>query len=220
MGEEWAEASSIPHLFPPTTESGSVRGTGGKTSCTELMEQARERLAGRWGVSVATVSIYYVILLAAAYLPQLPRTVISILVSGPLAIGLCTVFLNVARRSNIEVSQLFNGFSRLLPALIAHLAMNILVLLWALLLIVPGIMASISYSLTFYIMADNPTIDPLSAIRRSKEMMYGHRLRMFYLWLRFAGWILLYVLTMGIGVLWLIPYMQTSIARFYDDLNP
>jgi uncharacterized membrane protein len=88
-----------------------------------------------------------------------------------------------------------------------------------LLLIVPGIIAAISYSQTFYILADDPGMDAISAIDKSKKMMRGYKWKYFCLGLRFIGWALLCILTLGIGLFWLDTYMQTSFAKFYDDVK-
>ncbi len=95
----------------------------------------------------------------------------------------------------------------------------IFVFLWSLLLIIPGIIATLSYSMTYFIIADNNSITALEAITKSKEMMRGNKWKFFCLGLRFLGWSLLCVVTLGIGFLWLTPYMSVSSAQFYDDLK-
>jgi hypothetical protein len=79
-------------------------------------------------------------------------------------------------------------------------------------------MAALSYALTFYLVAENPGLKGMEALQRSKTLMNGYRWKMFCLFLRFFGWFLLGALTMGIGFLWIMPYLQTAMARFYDDL--
>jgi uncharacterized membrane protein len=88
-----------------------------------------------------------------------------------------------------------------------------------LLLIVPGIIAALSYSMTYFIIAENDSIGSLEAITKSKEMMRGNKWKLFCLCCRFLGWILLCILTIGIGFLWLYPYMMVSFAKFYDDIK-
>ncbi|MGA2265150.1 MAG: DUF975 family protein [Phycisphaerae bacterium] len=80
--------------------------------------------------------------------------------------------------------------------------------------------AQLAYSQTMYLLAEDRTLGPLAAIRRSKQMMNGHKVRLFFLQLRFAGWAILCIFTLGIGLLWLWPYMYASFAKFYDDLRP
>ncbi len=86
--------------------------------------------------------------------------------------------------------------------------------------LVLGILAQMSYFQTFYLLADNPSIGAMGAIRTSRDIMAGHRGRLFCLGLRYFCWSLLCLLTFGIGFLFLVPYMSVGYARFYDDLQP
>ena len=90
--------------------------------------------------------------------------------------------------------------------------------------LIPGyvamVIAMLSYSQAMYIIADESSVKASAAIARSKKMMDGNKGRLFCLHLRFIGWSLLCILTLGIGYLWLMPYMSTSLAHFYDDLRP
>jgi uncharacterized membrane protein len=88
-----------------------------------------------------------------------------------------------------------------------------------LLLIIPGIIAALSYSMTFFIIADDESIEPMEALKKSKKMMEGYKLKLFYLSIRFFGLALLCILTLGIGFLWLIPYTYVTMAKFYDDIK-
>lgn len=82
------------------------------------------------------------------------------------------------------------------------------------------ILLQMRYYLVLYVVADDNTVRARDAVRRSVELMRGNYWRLALLWLRFIGWQLLCVLTLGIGFLWLAPYMSASIAAFYDDLAP
>jgi uncharacterized membrane protein len=99
--------------------------------------------------------------------------------------------------------------------------MALFVFLWSLLLIIPGIIAALSYAMAFYILADDKekTVKAMEAIDKSKVMMYGYNWKLFCLGLRFFLLSLLCILTLGIGFLWLMPYMQVSLAKFYDDVK-
>ena len=101
----------------------------------------------------------------------------------------------------------------------ASVLYNVFLALWSMLFIIPGIVKYYSYSMTFYILRDNPDMLANDAITASRQMMNGHKLRLFCLHLSFIGWILLSVLTLGIGLLFVFPYMQTAQAAFYEDLR-
>lgn len=125
----------------------------------------------------------------------------------------------VDRQNEAQIGTLFGYFPHWKNAAIAHLLQFIYVVLWTLLFVIPGIMASYSYAMTPYILAENPEMAPKEAIARSKEMMYGNRWRLFCLHFSFIGWSILSALTMGIGNLWLTPYQQAAVAAFYREVS-
>jgi len=84
---------------------------------------------------------------------------------------------------------------------------------------VPGVIKSFSYSMAPFILADNPGMKPLKAITASKRMMKGYKWRFFCLQFSFIGWACLAVLSVGIGFLWLYPYVYVSMAEFYETLK-
>lgn len=194
-------------------------GTGGQTPNAELMSQARALLAGRWGLPIGFCVLLVLLNMAAGMVPFVGN-IVSLIVGGPLALGGVIFFLTLARGGTAELGMLFAGFKNFANALAAYLLMALFILLWALLLIIPGIIASLAYAQTMYLLADNPKMGALGAIRKSKEMMRGYKWKLFCLGLRFLGWSLLCILTLGIGYLWLAPYIYSANARFYDDLQP
>lgn len=182
------------------------------------MQQARETLAGKWGLAVGTMFVYSVITMAIQTIPK-SGPILGILIGGPMSLGLVIFSLSLVRNQNPKVEQLFEGFKRFGIALTAQVLIMIYVLLWALLLIVPGIVAALSYSMTFYILADDKSIGAKEAMDKSKKMMMGNKWKLFCLGLRFVGWAILSIFTFGIGLLWFIPYLQISTTKFYEDLK-
>jgi len=81
------------------------------------------------------------------------------------------------------------------------------------------IVKMLSYAMTFFVIADDPTVGPLQAIRKSTTMMSGRKWKYICLQLRFIGWGILSLLTCGIGFFWLVPYLQTATAHFYLDVK-
>ena len=81
-----------------------------------------------------------------------------------------------------------------------------------------GLVAAFRYAMAFFIIADDEDCGALEAISRSKEMMRGNKWKFFCLHWRFFWWGLLCML-FPIGMLWLVPYMQTSSAKFYEDVK-
>ncbi len=189
-----------------------------KTQNSEITKQAREALKGKWGLAVGVFFVQGAIILAIQLIPK-AGSLLTWLVGGPFALGLAIFCLALSRNQSPRFEQMFEGFKKFGSSLAAYLLMTLFTLLWTLLLLIPGIIASLSYAMTFYIIADDHTVGAREAIRRSKKMMYGYKWKFFCLQLRFLGWLLLSILTLGIGLLWLVPYMTISEAKFYEDIK-
>lgn len=99
------------------------------------------------------------------------------------------------------------------------LLMMIFVVLWSLLLVIPGIIKVFSYALTPFILTDYPELSPNQAINLSRNMMKGHKFDLFWLGLSFIGWFLLGIVTLGLGFFWIMPYMTVATAGFYQDVK-
>ena len=125
----------------------------------------------------------------------------------------------VDHRKEPEIGTLFGYFPHWKTAAAAKLLQTLYVLLWSLLFVIPGIVASYSYAMTDYILAEHPELTASEAIDQSKQMMDGNRFRLFCLQLSFIGWDILCALTFGIGHLWLTPYKQAATAAFYRDVS-
>lgn len=139
----------------------------------------------------------------------------------PLSLGYSVAHKELLQNGDAAITRntvrlAFSGYVR---NAVSILLVYLYTLLWTLLFIVPGIIKGLAYSLTPFIVKDNPQLLPNEAINLSMKMMKGHKFDLFYLYLSFIGWILLAMLTLGIGLLWVIPYMQTSMAAFYLDVK-
>lgn len=140
----------------------------------------------------------------------------------PLTWALAVYFLRLVKEEDLAYAHLFDGyrgFDEFLRIFLTEFLKGLYTFLWTLLLIVPGIIKSYSYAMTDFILKDDPEMKYDAAIERSMQMMQGHKADLFWLDLSFIGWILLSILTCGIGFLLLIPYMETAHAHFYDDLK-
>lgn len=158
------------------------------------------------------------ILLAVVSLLVLLGLVV-IIIGGAVRLGFITYNIDLlTRRRPPLFGTLFSRFNMFGKAFVLNLLIGIFTALWMLLFIVPGIIASYRYSMAPYLMAENPNLSPMEAIELSKEMMKGHKWRLFVLELSFFGWAILCVLTLGIGALWLTPYISVSEAAFFLDL--
>ncbi|MDR0852242.1 MAG: DUF975 family protein [Clostridiales Family XIII bacterium] len=115
-------------------------------------------------------------------------SVYSLVVSGALTLGMSILYLRYRRRQEGGTDLIFVGFSNFGRAFMLSLFISIFVFLWSMLFIIPGIIALYRYKLAFFILADNPEIAPLEAIRLSKYLMRGNKAKLFTLNLSFIGW--------------------------------
>ncbi len=196
--------------------------------CSRIRAEARDALRGNWKTAVLVALVYLVVLNAPVYIIRnflnenaagFFGLIFSIVIGGPLAYGLSLYALKLVRRQQGEISDLFEGFNAFGQIVLLSFLITLFTILWALLFVIPGIIAMLRYSQAYYILIDNPEMSPSEAINKSKEMMRGNKGKLFLLGLSFIGWILLTVLTLGIGCLWLTPYMYTSLAVFYRELS-
>ena len=189
------------------------------TANRDLMTSARQQLKGIWGLGVGVTIITIAINMVLSLIPKVGG-IIDFIITGPFLIGIAMFYLTVARKQSAPpVGQIFEGFNYFGAGFVAFLLMTIFIILWALLLIIPGIVACFSYAMTYFILAENPQTRGSEAIRESKAMMKGYRWKLFCLGLRFIGWVILGILSLGIGFLWITPYFWTSLANFYIDIK-
>lgn len=197
-----------------------------KSENKELRHQARETLKGKWGTAVSCYAIYVLFLLLTTAISagteggtNISVEILQLILGGPFSLGFSIFSLSLARGQEASFSQIFEGFKRFGVAVGAYFLMTLFIILWALLLIIPGIIAALAYSQTFYILADNKSIGAMEAIDASKKMMYGNKEQYFALILYFALLIILSVFTLGIALFWIFPYMSVTLAKFYDEVK-
>jgi uncharacterized membrane protein len=193
--------------------------------------RALASLSGKWDKAIIATIIYLIITIGVSQVITIPFSS-SIAGSGsasflwtvlcfPLLWGYTVFFLNIIREKKIDWDSIFDGYKNGEWKRIGgtYLLYYIYVILWTLLLIIPGIIKALSYSMTPFILQDDPTISGNAAIEKSMRMMDGHKMDLFWLFLSFIGWIILSIMTFGIGFILLEPYINTSVAHFYEDLK-
>lgn len=134
--------------------------------------------------------------------------------------GFTIFLLNTLRNRQPCFANLLDGFSFWWKLLILDLLQSLLIGLWSLLLIVPGVMAHYRYAQALYILIDDPAKSPVQCLRESKAMMNGHKMELFKLDLSFLGWYLLEMIPyVGYAVqVWSVPYVGMTKALYYETL--
>lgn len=179
-----------------------------------IMSSAHESLKGRWGKAILVFVIMIAISMATGFIP-----LASLIITGPLSLGLAIFFLGYAKGEDREIEDLFKGFNDFGRSLAVYILMVLIILAGFLLLIVPGIILSYGLSMTYFILAENRELSPVDALKQSWEMMKGHKADLFVMSLALTGLGILCVFTLGIGFLWLAPYSQTCFVKFYEAIK-
>lgn len=186
---------------------------------SEIRSAGSAALKGRWLEAAMLTFVYALISILVSLIPIVGKVASLLLI--PMAWGFAITFLRNGRGENdpFNIRGLFVGYNDFMRIFGTQFLVNIYTFLWALLLIVPGIIKGLSYAMTPYVLADNPEKKYNEAIEASMAMMDGHKLDLFLMNLVFFLWGLLCILTLGIGYFWLCPYMQSSYAKFYEEVK-
>lgn len=194
---------------------GIIYSTGGASAASSGSETALENsfinLEALPPIVFTVISVFAVLVVILA--------VISIVIGGAVSLGYAKYNLSLIDRKPANAEDLISQFNRLGDGFVMRLLSGIYIFLWSLLLIVPGVIASFSYSMAPYILYENPGMSASEAITASKELMRGNKWRLFCLELSFFGWSLLAALTLGIGGLFLRPYVEAAGAAFYREIK-
>ena len=174
-----------------------------------IWQKSRASLSGMWGMAIVTSIVYGIVVGIAG------ATYIGLLVTGHMMLGISAWSLNVARGEKSSIEDIFTGFKNFVPPLVAYILYVVIVFAGTLLLIIPGIIAALGLSLTFYILAENPEMEGTAALKQSWEMMKGHKGELFVIYIQFFLLGLLCLLTLGIGFFFLAPYTHVVMANFY-----
>lgn len=201
----------------------------------QYKKQARGQLRGYWTTPVLltlfTQAILLIIILPQSVYRVLNgnesysffQFIVSIAVSAASAIfeiALVKYYLIFTEnREKATFSAFLEALNLWLDGILAALWVALWTFLWLLLFIIPGIIKSLAYSQVLYIVAENPQVSVRQAMKISMAITKGYKADIFLLELSFIGWALLTVLTLGIGYLWLIPYMSATFANTYRFLK-
>lgn len=183
-----------------------------------LKSLAKEQIKGNIGILFVVSLVLYLVSFAMSLIP-LVGSIAAFLITPALTLGMIGIYLNLTKGVKPQVADLFSQIKNFWPAFKTYFLMSLYIVLWSLLLYIPGIIKGFAYSQTIYIMAENPDMGANEAITRSREMMDGHKMEYFLLGLSFIGWSILGVFTLGLLYIWLIPYMQTTLANYYRYLK-
>ena len=186
---------------------GSMAGAGSNVNFSINEEQIRNLPPIFWTVLLPLASVAGLLSLAA------------LILGGTVELGYARFLLKQHDRRELQFSDLFSQFDRFGTGFAQKFLRILFTTLWALLFVIPGIVKGLSYAMTPFILEEHPEMTASEAIKASMKLMDGHKMDLFILGLTFIGWQILACLTMGIGFLFLNPYMNAAYAAFYRDIS-
>ncbi|MBP3609532.1 MAG: DUF975 family protein [Lachnospiraceae bacterium] len=218
LAGDWGKAVGVgfvASLLGAATTSAGGGGSTGSSSSDRI-----DSIADLNGVIPREFQITFLAIASFIGFIALLFLILHFIIGGAVTLGYVKFNLNLVDRKPASFSDLFSEFHRFGTAFLMQLLRSVFTFLWSLLFVIPGIYAAYGYAMTPYILLENPEMTANEAIAASKKLMDGNRWRLFCLEMSFIGWILLAVMfTCGIGVLWLVPYMEASNAAFYREIK-
>lgn len=193
-------------------------------------ESAKEKLSGNWGMIIIGTIIYLIIsgqmfsvnetreFANGVHMETRSGNIFQLILMGPATLGYFFFLIGISQ-NNGEYGDLFRGFKRFGDTFVYHLLTSIIIIIGFILLIVPGIIWALGYSMGYLIMKDNPDVSGMEAMRMSKSLMNGNKSEYFSFCLSFIGWFLLGIITLGFGFLYLTPYFTAAKIEFYEALK-
>jgi len=203
----------------------------------EILSDAWQVLKGQRRLALGTLFVYMLILGTLSFIDSaatfgvvhlvwtstgnldVDGGILQIFWAGAFSLGSATFMLKIVRRANPDFEDIFSGFNQWKRATWTSIVYVVRLILWFLLLIIPGIIKSFAYAQTWYVLADYPELTANQAINRSEEMMQGHKIKLFLLMLWILLLVLLGVITLFIGFFWIGPWIAATSAQFYTEVK-
>jgi uncharacterized membrane protein len=143
----------------------------------------------------------------------------GVLWTGAFSFGYARFVLKLVRQAEPEFEDLFSGFQHWAKVTWASIVYFVRVLLWLLLLVIPGLIKFVAYSQLWYVLQDEPQRSAREALKRSEELMNGHKWEYVALILWCTMLVLASIFTLFIGLFWFMPWIAAAQAQFYQEVK-
>ena len=214
----------------------------------EIKAMAKEQIKGKIGKLFLVAIIPGIISVAINLIPVLGSLVSIFMLTPAFAIATTMIYLKVSENENFEVGEVFGAFGWFWSAFKVNFLVGLFVFLWGLIpmvafAVISAILASngalvlslypvlysvvmivmaikyIPYAMSMYVIAENPAMNARDAIKESKEIMKGHKVELVVLILSFWAWIALSIFTCGLGFIYVLPYIQTTMPNGSNEIS-
>ena len=210
----WIKAGGVGLLAALLGASIDMSGSAGSFgSSAQNSSNLAEQFGGFSGSSAGSaVSAVFLAVFLGVALVFLVWAIVMLVIGGATTLGFAKYNLNLVDDKDPKLKDIFSQYDRLGTGFGMQFFRMLLITLWSLLLVIPGIIATYSYSMTAYTLCENPQMTAREAIRKSKELMKGNRWRLFCLEISFIGWELLAVLAIVLVTVMFMPTMFVMAA--------
>lgn len=178
-------------------------------SIKSLKSQAKEALRGKWNM-----------LALIEFLSSLCVGFVWLLLTGPLNKARFLAANKAIDREDISLLIILDGFKNFIDVVMVYVVNLLITVLWGLLFIIPGIIKALSFSMSYFIMIDNPTLDYNKVREQSVELTRGNKGKIFRIYMSFIGWYILSIFTFGILMFFVHPYIRATLALYYRSIAP
>ena len=184
----------------------------------ELMRESREKLKQHWLIA-AFICFIYAFLVGAPSELNTYGNLLSLLLAGPLQLGMSIYFLNIFYDKPASIENLIEGFKPLLKVLLLYFLISTATLIGFMLLVIPGVIISLGLSMSYYIFIEEPELTIEEILKKSWKLTDGYKMELFILQIRFIPWYVLGILSFFVGVFFVLPWHQLTLINYYTFLK-
>lgn len=219
-----------------------------KLSASDLKAIARESLKGHWlsAIIVCLVASFFgafcmslfawgrfALMMAAAitfleYLQDYGEIILlsacgiaifKFFMGETVRLGYIRFNLSLLDRGDVKMRYIFSCFKLFWKAFFLRVGLAFMEFCFSILFIIPGIYIYLTYVMAPYVLEERPGFPVIEAMRASRKMMHGNKLRFLGMKISFIGWDLLCLITLGLAALYVIPLKNTTEAVFYNEIS-
>ena len=210
--------NSFTPLDPAWLKSDSKMRTEGRASYFAIAS-----LLGIISMYLSNITTQETVLIQGEYVTMARTTTFSSLfgfvIAPVITVAICRYYLAYLRYGETSTEVLKSVIPDYGKILAGMLWQRLIVALYTLMLIVPGIIKAVATSMTPYVLADNPDLGFREGVRISEVLTDGRKMEIFRVMLSFIGWLILVGITAGIAGFFIMPWYQTCICEVYENLK-
>lgn len=170
------------------------------------------------GAMLIYALFFVVVGVAGRFTHQALGMIVNVVVGPSIVVGLLLVSLRAVRSERVRAAMVFDGFAFFVPALVASILYALILVGGTILLIVPGVIWAVTYSLSLFVVGDK-SLGGVEALKASAKLTKGHRWKLFGLFLVSCLICVVGILLIGLGLIVAVPWVYASYAAAYDSLS-